>query len=97
MNYKQFDNNESPIKLKYANLHKEIFALLQEKPMNIYELREAIKNNFGLSGQLQFLKSKRELANKRFSGVVYWALPKENRTYYHGYLLPLGNTAPNSE
>ena len=79
MNYKEFDNDENPFKLKYANLHKEIVKALQERPLNIFELREVIKDNLGLSGQLQFLKSKGQLTNKRFSGVVYWALPKENR------------------
>ena len=79
MNYKDFDNNVSPFKYMYEELHKEILQVLQNRPLNIFELREVIKENGHLSDQLQFLKSRGEVINKRFQGVVFWAIPKECR------------------
>jgi len=79
MNYKDFENNVNPFKYMYGELHKEILQVLQEKPMSIYELRERIKENGHLSDQLQFLKSKGKVINKRFQSIVFWAIPKEDR------------------
>lgn len=80
MNYKDFDNNVNPFRYKYEGLQKKIISALKERPLNIFELREIIKDDdIGLSGQLQFLKRKGNLFNKNFSGTVYWALPKEDR------------------
>ena len=82
MNYNKFDNEmESGFTSMYAKLHKKILNVLQERPFNIYELTNKLKGESQgiISGQLQFLKKKKKVENKRFEGVYYWGIPQANR------------------
>ena len=49
--------------------------------MNVFEISDILKDESQgiISGQLQFLKTKNKVENKRFEGVCYWGISKENR------------------
>lgn len=83
MTYEQFDSGVGMSEYKYGEIQEKILIVLKTNPLNVYELNEEIKCSlFILSSQLQFLKRKGKVINKKFQGICYWALPKESREVF---------------
>lgn len=81
IDYKGFDNTpQSGARPKYYMLHIKLKAILKNKPMNIFELTDALTDGqYTISGQLQFLKSKGIVESKKFEGVYFWGLTPKYR------------------
>lgn len=82
MNYEKYDlEKESGFIPMYHEMHDKIILTLKKNPMTIYEIAKEMGENYThiLSGQMQFLKKKNIVMNKKIEGIYIWGLCKGYR------------------